>query len=194
MSLVGYPIRPQFSERNVRAINTERRKLEQATSPVDPRQPNGRQRRLYQQEIDLIIVIRTHGKYSLKEHSASAEPMFWSANKLQAQNIMKRRFRVINLNQDMWPDAEIISHPHKQQDLKGRRFCQCRIQYGYGEVAGSAAIRSQAPRDGWTEKINRLTDLAKNPRRVQKSLERYERDILAGRSGYNNNRRRKSSS
>lgn len=191
MSLVGYPTRRQFQQQNIRAINVQRRELERVRVPVDPRQPNGRQRPLTQREIDLIIVRRTHELYSFREHSASAEPLYFAASPAQADRIMRQRFRVINLDQERWPDAEVVDRAILLQDLRGRQFYVFRVRYGWGQAAQETATRSEAPRDGWNEKIKRLEDLAANPRRVQRNLERYEREILQGAAGNNNRRRRR---
>lgn len=190
MSLRGYRVRRQYERQNTRAISSLRRELEAIRVPVDPKIRNGRQRALTQQEIDFIVVNRTSGKYSHREHSDSAEPLYAAGDTGHAQKLMAQRWRQgINLNRETWPDAEILNKPYLMRDLEGNEYYVFRVTYAKGKAAAEAAKRFEAPLNGLKEKIRRFEDFAVNERRVTRSLQRYEREILGG-FGQNRRRRR----
>jgi hypothetical protein len=191
MSLRGYRVKRQYERQNIRAISKLRRELEIIRVPADPKIRNGRQRPLTEEEIDFIVVNRTSGKYSHREHSDAAEPLYAAGDTGQAQKLMAQRWRQgINLNRETWPDAEIQSKPYLTQDIEGNKYYQFRITFAKGKAAAEAAKRFEAPLNGLKEKIRRFEDLAVNERRVTRSLQRYEREILGG-FGQSQNRRKR---
>jgi hypothetical protein len=192
MSLRGYRVKRQYERQNIRAISKLRRELEIIRVPADPKIRNGRQRPLNQEEIDFIVVNRTSGKYSHREHSDAAEPLYAAGDTGQAQSMMTERWRKgVNLNQERWPDAEILNRPYLMRDLEGNEFYVFRVTYAKGKAAAEAAKRFEAPLNGLKEKIRRFEDFAVNERRVTTSLQRYEREILGGFGQNQNQNRRK---
>lgn len=181
MSLAGYPTRRQYQQQNVRAIRKVRAQLMLIRVPRNPQIPTGEQRPLTDKEILFLQIKRTSNQYSILEHTAATEQLYQTASPAQALRVFRENLRKdINLEQEFWPDAEAIDTPILLQDLRGRRYYVFRLCFAYGNIAAGAAVRSEASRDGWTEKIKRLQDLAQSGRRVVRSIQRYEREIIAG--------------
>ena len=127
----------QHELQNVRAISKIRRALEAIRVPVDPNQPNGKQRRLTEHEIDFLIIkvtclqnIHIENTPMLGSHYIRSR-RYWSS----PGSLIQERFRKgINLNQRRWPDAEVRSKPQKTQDLHGNKYYVFLLAFAKGKA------------------------------------------------------------